>query len=174
MPQTLTTSSGDAYSINWPQWQPTDRATLTFIRRPGELLLILKKRGLGQGKFNAPGGRLELGETPEQAAARETREEIGLDPLGLICVGLLDFAFVDGYNLRCHVFTADRFRGVLTETDEARPFWCAETDIPYGQMWSDDRIWLPLLLEGRAFEARFVFDGEIMLWHELRLGPVGG
>ncbi len=63
--------------IDWEKWAPKDRAVLTFIRCEGRLLLIVKKRGLGQGKVNAPGGRLEPGETPEQAAVRETREEVG-------------------------------------------------------------------------------------------------
>ena len=32
------------------------------------------------GQVSFPGGRIELGETPEQAALRESAEEIGLDP----------------------------------------------------------------------------------------------
>lgn len=163
----LTTQAGGTFAVDWAAWQPRDTAVLTFIRTGGRLLLILKKRGLGQGKFNAPGGRLEPGETPEQAAVRETQEEVGLTPLNLAAAGRLDFAFTDGYSLRCHVFTADAFQGTLTETDEAAPFWCEEGDIPYGRMWSDDRLWIPLMLAGRGFEARFVFDGDLMLWHLL-------
>jgi 8-oxo-dGTP diphosphatase len=171
MPVTVTTPSGAPYAIDWPAWQPADVAVLTFIRYGGQLLLILKKRGLGQGKFNAPGGRLEAGETPEQAAVRETQEEVGLTPLGLRPAGRLDFAFTDGYSLRCHVFTADGFTGTLAETDEAAPFWCDEAAIPYGQMWSDDRLWLPLMLQGRPFAAQFIFDADLMLWHVLELTP---
>ncbi|HOS65982.1 MAG TPA: 8-oxo-dGTP diphosphatase [Candidatus Latescibacteria bacterium] len=155
--------------IDWEKWAPKDRAVLTFIRCDGRLLLIVKKRGLGQGKVNAPGGRLEPGETPEQAAVRETREEVGLTPSGLRSVGHLDFAFMDGYSLSCCVFTADGYDGTLTETDEAAPFWCAESDIPYDRMWADDRLWIPLMLDGKAFEGRFVFDGDRMLWHRLTL-----
>ena len=166
MPLTVTTQSGTAFAIDWAGWQPVDTAVLTFIRRDGQLLLIHKKRGLGHGKVNAPGGRLEAGETPEQAAVRETQEEVGLTPLNLRPAGQLDFAFTDGYSLRCHVFTADGFDGALTETDEADPFWCHEADIPYDRMWSDDRLWVPLMLEARPFSARFIFDGERMLWHE--------
>jgi 8-oxo-dGTP diphosphatase len=169
MAATVTTSAGAKFSVDWPAWKPADVAVLTFIRCGGRLLLILKKRGLGQGKYNAPGGRLEAGETPEQAAVRETQEEVGLTPTGLRPAGLLEFAFADGYSLRCHVFTADGFEGELAETDEAAPFWCDESDIPYGRMWSDDRLWLPLMLAGRAFEAQFIFDGDLMLWHALKL-----
>jgi 8-oxo-dGTP diphosphatase len=172
MSLTVTTPAGHEFAIDWSIWRPTETAVLTFIRCGGKLLLILKKRGLGHGKFNAPGGRLEAGETPEQAAVRETQEEVGLTPLHLHNAGRLDFAFTDGYSLRCHVFTADAYEGTLKETDEADPFWCDETDIPYGRMWADDRIWIPLMLEGRRFEARFVFDGDLMLWHLLQAAPV--
>ncbi len=170
MPITLTTPSGSGFSIDWTSWRPVDTAVLTFIRREGHLLLILKKRGLGHGKVNAPGGRLEPGETPEQAAVRETREEVGLTPLGLRAAGRLDFAFTDGYSLRCHVFTASACEGTLRETDEAAPFWCAEEEIPYGRMWADDRLWIPLMLDACPFEAQFIFDGDLMLWHLLRTG----
>ena len=153
--------------IDWAHWVPKETAVLTFIRCGGELLLIEKKRGLGAGKVNAPGGRIEAGETAEAAAVRETREEVGLTPLGLCPAGRLDFAFTDGYSLRCHVFTADGFEGTMAETDEAVPFWCAESQIPYDRMWADDRLWLPMMLAGRAFEGQFVFDGDRMAWHRV-------
>ena len=62
--------------IDWATWEPDDRATLLFVIRGGEILFIHKKRGLGAGKINGPGGRIEPGETPEQAAIRETEEEL--------------------------------------------------------------------------------------------------
>lgn len=165
----LKSSNGGDFVIEWSEWHPVDTAVLTFIRCDGRLLLIHKKRGLGKGKVNAPGGRLESGETPEQAAVRETQEEVGLTPLQLRPAGQLDFAFTDGYSLRCHVFTAAACEGAPVETDEAIPFWCAEAEIPYGNMWSDDRLWIPLMLEGRTFRAQFVFEGDLMLWHRLEV-----
>ena len=169
MTLSIPTAAGATFRLDWQHWQPAEQAVLCFIRRASRLLLILKRRGLGAGKYNAPGGRLEPGETPEQAAVRETREEVGLTPRELTFAGRLDFAFVDGYALRCHVYAAAACEGVPTVTDEAVPFWCEEAEIPYGKMWSDDRLWLPLLLAGRRFEAAFVFDGDLMLWHQLRL-----
>jgi 8-oxo-dGTP diphosphatase len=162
------TSLQTTFNIDWNMWVPADVATLCFIRRGGKLLLIHKKRGLGKGKINAPGGRQEKGETLEQTAVRECQEEVGLTPLGLVFGGRLDFAFTDGYSLQAHVFTASDCTGEMCETDEALPFWCDESAIPYEQMWSDDRLWLPLMLEGTRFEAQFVFEGELMLWHQLK------
>jgi 8-oxo-dGTP diphosphatase len=152
--------------IDWDKWKPTDLATLLFVVRAGQVLMIRKKRGLGAGKINGPGGRIEPGETLLQCALRETREEIGVRALGARELGQLRFQFADGYALQAHVFRADDFEGELIETDEAIPLWFAADALPYDEMWADDRLWLPLMLEETPFSARFLFDAEHMLGHE--------
>lgn len=147
----------------WQQWQPRERATLCFIIRDNQVLLIRKKRGLGAGKINAPGGRLEIGETPNECAIRETQEEVGLTPIGVQERGQLHFQFADGYSLHCTVFTASDFSGELIETDEALPLWTAIDAIPYEEMWADDIHWLPGVLNGGTFRGYFHFDNETML-----------
>lgn len=169
MPTIVKTASNAVFSIDWNTWQPRERAVLTFIDDRERLLLIFKKRGLGAGLYNAPGGRIEPGESEEEAAVRETQEELHVTPAGLVKAGILNFVFVDGYSLHCQVFTASNYTGTPTETDEARPFWCSKEKIPYGQMWADDRIWIPLMLEKRSFFAQFIFDEQVMLWHNLTL-----
>ncbi|MDR2463270.1 MAG: 8-oxo-dGTP diphosphatase [Verrucomicrobiales bacterium] len=154
---------------DWSTWSPTERAALCFIVSGGRILLIHKKRGLGAGKVNGPGGRLEPDETPLSAAIRETREEVGVTPTGLREAGALSFQFCDGYALFCTVFRADGMTGELCETDEALPFWSPLAEIPYAQMWADDALWLPLLVKEIPFRGRFVFDGEKMLFHEVKL-----
>lgn len=153
--------------IDWDRWQPVDRATLLFVVRDGEILLIRKKRGLGAGKINGPGGRLELDESPEQAAIREVREELRVTPDGIHHHGELRFQFVDGYSIHVWVFRADRCLGVPVETEEAVPLWFPTERIPYEQMWADDRYWLPLLLQGRSFTGRFIFEDDALLDHRL-------
>ncbi|MCQ2604321.1 MAG: NUDIX domain-containing protein [Spirochaetia bacterium] len=143
-------------------WKPAERAVITYIFKDDKVLLIVKKRGLGKGKVNAPGGRIEKGETPVQAAVRECREEIGLTPEDPVLVGTLDFAFADGYSLGGYVFKATSYSGTLAETDEADPFWCPVSEMPYDRMWADDRLWLPALLDGKYFSGQFTFDGDSM------------
>ena len=145
-------------------------AVLCFVVQDGEILLIKKKRGLGAGKVNAPGGRIEPGESAEQAACRECREEVGLSPQGLSRAGELFFEFVDGLHLYCTVFRARSAQGEMVETDEAAPFWCRTQAIPYRDMWADDSLWLPWLLSGRPFRGTFRFDGDRML--EQRVEPL--
>lgn len=158
--------------IDWDTWTPKDVATLLFVRRAHEVLLIRKKRGLGAGKINGPGGRLEPDETPLAAAIREVQEEVGITPLAVRHAGDLSFQFVDGYSLHCHVFTANGYRGEPVETDEAAPRWTPVAAMPYDEMWADDRLWFPLLLNGIPFRGRFLFDGDAMLTHDLVVGDV--
>ena len=152
---------------DWSVWQPTERANLCFVTRGDEVLLIHKKRGLGAGKINGPGGRLEPGETATQAAVREVQEELGVTPFDPQARGELHFQFADGYALHCTVFSADGCEGEPVETDEAIPLWVRRDDIPFDRMWADDRHWLPGFLEGRCFRGFFEFDGETMLAHRL-------
>jgi 8-oxo-dGTP diphosphatase len=149
--------------VNWNTWEPKERAVLCFIRQNDKLLLIHKKTGLGKGKINAPGGRIEKGETTEAAAVRETQEEVGLTPYNLIYRGELHFIFIDGYSLHGTVFFADQYSGIPIETREALPFWCDIDKIPYDNMWEDDLYWLPILLGGQKMKGYFIFDGEKML-----------
>ena len=129
--------------MSWSGWQPKEFATLLFIFRGENVLLIRKKRGLGAGKINAPGGRIEPGETSLDAAVRETREELGIEALSPELRGELHFQFVDGYSLHCSVFVSEDFLGEPIETPEAVPLWTPLTAIPYEEMWPDDIWWLP-------------------------------
>ena len=147
----------------WKTWEPRERATLCFLIQDGQILLIRKKRGLGAGKINGPGGRIEPGEEPHECAVRETSEEVGLTPLDVQNRGELHFQFADGYSLHCAVFVAHEFTGDLLETDEALPIWTPLDSIPYDEMWADDIHWLPGVIAGGTFRGYFHFDGEKML-----------
>lgn len=157
--------------IDWKTWSGVDRATLLFVVEGERILLIRKKRGLGAGKINGPGGKLDPGETPRQAAIREVTEEIGIVPSGIEPGGVLRFQFIDGYSIHVWVFTATGYDGELIETDEAIPLWYGVDSIPYDEMWSDDIIWLPILLGGQKFAGRFIFDKDEMLDHTIDLDP---
>ena len=133
---------------------------LCFIRKAGQMLLIHKKRGIGAGKINAPGGKVDPGESPLAAAIRETQEEIGVTPLFPQLRGELRFHFSNGMNLHCLVFLAENYEGVPAETAEAIPRWFPVEALPYAEMWADDREWLPLLLAGKRFRGTVMVHGE--------------
>lgn len=157
--------------IDWDAWRARDPATLVFVFRGDEVLLINKKTGLGKGKINGPGGKIEPGETPEQAAVRECREELHIEVKNLEYCGQHRFQFVDGYSIHVWVYRSWDFEGEPTETREAAPLWTPLDSIPFDRMWEDDRYWLPMLLRGEQFEARWIFDGDRMV--DYHIEPIG-
>ncbi len=154
-------------TIDWTTWQPQMLATLLFIFREGEVLLIRKKRGLGAGKINGPGGKIDPGETPQECAVREVEEELCVRARHLTDAGLLRFQFTDGLGLLCHVFRSDAFDGVPAETDEAIPLWTPLGAIPFDEMWADDKLWFHHLIARQYFTGNFEFDGDTMLSAEV-------
>ena len=76
--------------------------------------------------------------------------------------GELSFIFRDGYSLHGTVFVAHSFSGELTETREAKPFWCSIDTIPYDKMWEDDIYWLPEVVRGLHIRGFFIFNGSTM------------
>lgn len=138
--------------------------TLIFLVRPNEerVLLAMKKRGFGMGKWNGVGGKVESGESVRAAAVRETQEEIGvmLREEDLASRGVISFSFAGQPELTqgVHVFFAERWEGEPEESEEMRPAWCAVSAIPYDEMWIDDRYWLPIALSGTSITARFHFS----------------
>ena len=133
--------------------------TLALVMRNDELLLGMKKRGFGEGRWNGFGGKVEEGETVEAAARREVEEEVGISVTAMEEVGVLDFSFAENdKELEVHVFIVTDFVGLPRETEEMRPAWFEFANVPYEMMWPDDVYWLPLLLEGKTFRGTFHFD----------------
>lgn len=124
-----------------------------------KILLGMKKRGFGMGRWNGFGGKVEEGETIEEAAKRETEEECGLQITTMEKVGIHEFEFVNkpGDILEVHVFRGDTWNGKPRETEEMRPQWFTTDAIPYDEMWPDDIHWIPVFLTGKKFRTKFLF-----------------
>ena len=139
--------------------------TLLLLLKDDQILLAMKKRGFGVGRWNGVGGKIEPGESVEEAAARECYEEIGVKPGALQRVAHLTFTFPDGTtDVLTHVFTTREWEGEPVETEEMAPQWFKLGDIPYDTMWQDDPLWLPHVLDGEKVVATFAFtEDEQML-----------
>jgi 8-oxo-dGTP pyrophosphatase MutT (NUDIX family) len=145
-------------------------ATLVFPIDARRVLLGLKKRGFGAGKWNGFGGKIE-DESVREAAARELEEECGLriEPASLICAGVLEFSLPE-VELRVHLFRAERFIGEPEASEEMEPRWYRFDEIPYASMWEDDYHWLPYVLAGKTVSGRFVFNEEGIVSVDLTIG----
>lgn len=135
--------------------------TLLFLIRENQVLLAMKKRGFGAGRWNGVGGKLDEGETIEQALVRECQEEIEVTPISYRKMAeiIFDEQHQGSKNtLQVHVFTSDIWQGEPAETEEMAPKWFDLNSIPYDDMWPDDPYWLPLILAGQKIRAEFELD----------------
>ena len=138
----------------------TIEASLCHIIRGHRMLLKMANRGISSGRWNGPGGKLEPGETPTQNVVREVQEETSMRIIDPVPYGKIEFYMNGGNALDylVHVFLAKRFAGRPRSSEEGRVRWFDLDRIQYPKMWDDDRYWLPLLLNGVKFDARFFYD----------------
>jgi ADP-ribose pyrophosphatase YjhB (NUDIX family) len=157
--------------------------TLGFVvnSRKNSILLGMKKRGFGEGKWNGFGGKVESNdESIERAVVREIKEECGLNVEHVTKLGILEFEFADvesSYSkkanevLEVHVFRteySEESMGVAVESDEMMPKWFDFDQIPYDKMWIDDRYWLQHVIHLKLFKGHFLFQGhDRILSHSL-------
>lgn len=134
--------------------------TLVMIYNDNQILLAMKKRGFGSGRWNGYGGKVMEGESIEEAAKRELFEESGLAVKDLHNRGLLTFTFEDDKDkeFEVHLFHAKDYDGNLVETEEMKPQWFAHPEIPFENMWTSDRLWINHFLDGKNIRGEVHFD----------------
>jgi 8-oxo-dGTP diphosphatase/2-hydroxy-dATP diphosphatase len=135
--------------------------TLCLVQKDDRILLGMKKRGFGKGRWNGFGGKVHKNETIEEAAKRETEEECGIKIEKLEKVGRIDFEGKNGSEIseiiEVNFFKVTDFSGEPKETEEMKPQWFPLDKIPFDLMWPDDEFWMPLFLTGKKFKGRFLF-----------------
>jgi 8-oxo-dGTP diphosphatase/2-hydroxy-dATP diphosphatase len=140
--------------------------TLVFVRKVKPdgrkmVLLGMKKRGFGAGKWNGFGGKIEEGESIEEGAKRELLEECSLHATSLTRRGYIVFDMEESNKmLKVHVFETFDFTGEEVESGEMKPQWFEEVAIPYDNMWPDDTLWLPQVLAGNTILGRFEYSDD--------------
>ena len=144
--------------------------TLIFLVKKEEAIitdvcLAMKKRGLGVDKWNGAGGKPNEGESFEDCAIRETKEEIGVDIKDFYQVSEMYFKTNNSTDWNEHVkaYFCEKWTGEVTESEEMNPKWFKVSDIPYSMMWPEAVTWLPKALEGKIQECRFVYDDKDQL-----------
>ncbi len=151
---------------------PRKKATLVFLIKDSQILLAMKKRGFGVGKYNGVGGKQEDREIIEETAKREAFEEIAVKPISLKKVGVINFTFSNKpeWGQEVNIFLCDKWEGDPTESEEMAPEWFNTNGLPYDKMWEDDQYWLPLVLEGKKLKGDFLFgENQKMIEKDIRV-----
>ena len=150
-------------------------ATLCYVRQDGYTLMVhrIRKEGdMHQGKWNGLGGKLEAGETPEECAVREIREESGLIVRSLKLKGLLTFPrFSNDDDWYAFVYVVDSFEGQLIDSPEGKLEWIPDDELKSLNLWEGDRIFLPWLDRGGFFSAKFIYEKGMLKDHSVVFYP---
>lgn len=146
-------------------------ATLVYLRSDGRTLMMhrVKKPGdMHWGKWNGLGGKLKPGETPEECAIREVREESGLSIEKPRLRGFITFPAFDQFDdWYVFLFTADKFGGELRDTEEGYLEWIPNDKILKLDLWEGDHIFLPWLDQEKIFSAKICYDQGKLSGHEV-------
>lgn len=165
-------TGGNAYELGTRKIIP---AVLVYIRKGDRVLMIHRSTRPGDyhsGKWNGLGGKLEVDESPLQAALREVQEEAGLtlEPQRVKTLGVLHFPNFKA--ARSEDWTVFVF-GAELPTDhswdprahpckEGELFWVREEEILGLNLWAGDREFLPWVLEERPFLGTLWYQGEAL------------
>jgi 8-oxo-dGTP diphosphatase len=146
-------------------------ATLCYIRRGGKTLMMhrIKRAGdMHYGKWNGLGGKMHLGETPEECVIREVKEESGLILSKPVLKGFITFPAFDQFeDWYVFVFMGREFTGSLIECREGNLEWIDDAKLAELDLWEGDHVFMPWLEQERIFSARICYDQGRLSGHEV-------
>ena len=146
--------------------------TLCYLERDGRYLVLHRNRkenDENHDKWIGVGGKFERGESPEECALREVREETGLTMTEFRFRGLITFVSDEWGVEYMHLFTCTGFEGEMRACDEGELVWLPKDELLAKRMWAGDRIFLKALDERRDFfSLKLRYRGEELV--EARFG----
>lgn len=139
-------------------------ATICYVDNGKEFLLLhrnKKPNDVHEGKWISVGGKLEVGESPEDCAVREIYEETGLVVKDMRLAGVITFPdFTPGHDWYTYVFRVTAVEGELRlDCPEGTLEW-----VPYDQVlskptWEGDYEMFQWIIDNRPFfSAKLTYD----------------
>lgn len=139
-------------------------ATLCYVvdkTKSSVLMLhrVKKEKDYHQGKWNGLGGKFNPGETPEECAVREIKEESGLIVRNPAMRGFITFPKFDGIDdWYVFLFTAENYSGNITESPEGKLEWIKIEKLKDLNLWEGDKIFLEWIFKENFFSAKFNYE----------------
>jgi 8-oxo-dGTP diphosphatase len=137
-------------------------ATLLYVQKDDKTLMLYrnkKENDYHKGKWNGLGGKFEQGESPEECALRELKEESGLIAKRLVLKGHITFPLFDGIDdWYVFVFTIPEFEGELSSSDEGELEWIPNKELKKLNLWEGDKYFIDWLFQNRVFSAKFNYN----------------
>jgi 8-oxo-dGTP diphosphatase len=125
---------------------------------------VKKENDYHLGKWNGLGGKFEQGESPEECAIREIKEESGLTVNNITMKGFITFPMFDGKeDWYVFLFVSDKYEGKLIDSKEGNLAWIPNEKLMEINLWDGDKIFIPWLFKDKFFSAKFNYkNGEFI------------
>lgn len=120
---------------------------VALVDTDGRVLLAQRPAGKSlAGLWEFPGGKVELGETPEAALIRELSEELGIETKSS-CLAPLTFAShsYDDFHLLMPLFACRRWQGIPTPREGQNLAWARAQELRNYEMPPADIPLIPIL-----------------------------
>ena len=121
--------------------------SLVHLEKDGCYLMlhrVRKDNDENRDKWVGIGGKFEPGESPEDCAVREVREETGLTMRSWSYRGIVTFVSDEWGTEYMHLFHSSDFSGQLRDCDEGVLEWVDKRRLLTLPIWEGDRIFLRL------------------------------
>lgn len=138
-------------------------SVICYLDNGKEFLMLYrnkKEQDMHEGKWVSVGGKFEIGESPEECAIREIKEETGLTVTKLNYQGVITFpCFTEETDWYSFVYRVKEYEGnLLKECDEGTLKWVPYEKLYSLPMWEGDYKFLNWILEGKTpFSAKFYY-----------------
>ena len=122
-------------------------SAVALIDQDGRILIAKRPDGKSMaGLWEFPGGKVELGETPEQALVRELSEELGIKTWNS-CLAPMTFAShaYKDFHLLMPLFVCRKWEGILIPKEEQELKWVYSSELKNYPMPPADKPLIPIL-----------------------------
>ncbi len=153
----------DAYK-DWDKESEYSEGAFVFFTRGKQILMSLTSYSPDVALYSGYGGGVDKDETPEEAAVRETKEEADVvikeEDLKKVAVLTRVTKHIPENTqsvFKLTIFLCDKWEGEVQDLPGMKSAWFDFDQLPFDQMHAENKIWFPMVLEGKCVEMDSAF-----------------